>query len=101
MISKFKSTLTLSPRPPRAFGSCGSPSDDACVVSFFFPLEQNCITDLVTCPAWGGVEKATKVASAGLDGRLCFWDLTSPTLEAQFAKLSVGAQVCVREREFA
>lgn len=54
-------------------------------------LEQNCITDLVTCPEWGGREKATKVASSGLDGRLCFWDLTGSALETQFAKLSVTA----------
>lgn len=54
---------------------------------------QNCITDLVTCPAWGGVEKATKVASSGLDGKVCLWDLTAPALEAQFAKLSLGSQI--------
>ena len=40
---------------------------------------------------WGGREKATKVASSGLDGRLCFWDLTGSALETQFAKLSVTA----------
>jgi hypothetical protein len=51
--------------------------------------QQNSITDLATCPAWGGQEKATKVASVGLDGRLCLWDLSGPSLEEQFARLRI------------
>ena len=78
-----------APRVPRpSLPICPIQSDSAC-----FGGEQNSITDLVTCPAWGGSAKATKVASAGLDGRLCIWDLAGPALEAQFAKLSLGAQI--------
>jgi len=51
--------------------------------------KQNSITDLATCPAWGGAAKATKVASVGLDGRLCLWDLSGPALEEKFAKLQI------------
>ncbi len=56
-------------------------------------IRQNCISDIVTCPAWGGVENATKVASAGLDGKVCVWDLKSRELEEQLSKLSLGAQI--------
>jgi actin related protein 2/3 complex subunit 1A/1B len=48
---------------------------------------QSCITDVVTCPAWGGQTNATKFASVGLDGRLCMWDLTGQALETRLSKL--------------
>ena len=50
---------------------------------------QSCITDVVTCPAWGGHTKVTKFASVGLDGRLCMWDLTGQAIETRLSKLAL------------
>lgn len=50
-------------------------------------VHQNCISDLSTCEAWSKDGVVTKLSSVGLDGRLCFWNV-SP-LEDMFKGLSL------------